>query len=149
MPIAALVLMMTALVAQEPAPTPDASRPASLDYEFFKTRVQPLFLTKRPGLVRCVQCHVRVGGSGFLLQALGEGATTWTEEQTQKNFESAARFVAPGRPTASRLLMHPLARDAGGDPFHGGGKHWNAQTDPEWQLLASWVSGETVRRFVR
>ena len=40
--------------------------------------------------------------------------------------------------------MHPLARGAGGDPFHGGGKHWESQTDPEWQTLAAWVKGATT-----
>ena len=29
----------------------------SLDYEFFKTKVQPIFLTKRDGHARCVACH--------------------------------------------------------------------------------------------
>jgi hypothetical protein len=52
--------------------------------------------------------------------------------------------VTPGDPTASRLLMHPLARTAGGDPFHGGGKHWTTQEAAEWQTLAEWVSGRGV-----
>jgi len=29
----------------------------SLDYTFFKERVQPIFLKKRPGHARCVTCH--------------------------------------------------------------------------------------------
>ena len=105
---------------------------------------QPLFLAKRTGLVRCTQCHSRGTGSGFALAPLAEGATGWSDEQARKNFESASRLVVPGEPTASRLLMHPLARSAGGDPFHGGGKHWNSQSDPEWQTLAAWVRGATT-----
>ena len=42
----------------------------------------------------------------------------------------------------SRLLVHPLAADAGGDHFHNGGKHWLSQTNPEWQTLAAWVGGK-------
>lgn len=126
-----------------------ASSTVTLDYEFFKTRVQPLFVAKRAGLVRCTQCHSRGTGSGFQLQPLAEGVTTWNEEQSRKNFESASRLVAPGSPTASRLLMHPLARTAGGDPFHGGGKHWNAQNDAEWQILAAWARGDTLRGSAR
>ena len=30
----------------------------SLDYTFFKERVQPIFLQKRPGHARCVTCHI-------------------------------------------------------------------------------------------
>lgn len=140
-----LVLTLLAVLLGQQSPAPGAS--SSLDYEFFKTRVQPIFVAKREGLVRCVQCHGRGGGSGFTLQPLPEGATSWTEEQTRKNFEAASRFVTPGEPTASRLLMHPLARAAGGDPFHGGGKHWQSQDAPEWRTLAEWVrSGAATSR---
>jgi hypothetical protein len=136
------ILLLAALLAQQPAPPPatqpqgSAAGGSSLDYEFFKTRVQPIFLTKRPGNARCIICHET--GSPRL-QALSPGATTWDEEQSRKNFEAWQRVVVPGDPTASRLLMHPLAAAAGGDPFHAGGKHWTSQTDPEWQTLAAWV----------
>jgi hypothetical protein len=91
-----------------------------------------MFIKKRDGLVRCVQCHGRGGGTGGLLVIPpADGTTTWTEEQSRKNFDSASRLVVPGDPEASRLLMHPLGREAGGDPFHGGGKHWATKQDPE------------------
>ena len=41
-------------------------------------------------------------------------------------------MVVPGS-AKSRLLMHPLAEQAGGDFYHNGGKHWTSQNDPEWQ----------------
>jgi cytochrome c553 len=128
----------------KPAAGAGAAAARPLDFDFFKTRVQPMFMAKRTGLVRCTQCHTRGTGSGFALAPMAEGATTWTDEQARKNFESASGLVVPGEPTASRLLMHPLARGAGGDPFHGGGKHWESQTDPEWQTLAAWVKGATT-----
>jgi mono/diheme cytochrome c family protein len=130
--------------AATPAAGSASSTARPLDYEFFKERIQPIFTAKRTGLVRCTQCHTRGTGSGFSLAPLAEGATTWTEEEARKNFDSASRMVVPGEPTASRLLMHPLARAAGGDPFHGGGKHWSSQSDSEWQTLAAWVRGATT-----
>src|SRR5262249_19711634 len=45
--------------------------------------------------------------------------------------------------TRSRLLLHPLAQEAGGDFYHSGGKHWKSQNDPEWQTLKAWVSDQT------
>ena len=33
------------------------SQPASLDYQFFKDKVQAVFLHKREGHTRCVACH--------------------------------------------------------------------------------------------
>lgn len=139
-----LVLLVVALVAQQPASSPPPSAASSLDFEFFKTKVQPIFLAKRPGHARCVTCHT--GGNGpARLQPLSPGATTWSDEESRKNFESFARVVVPGDPLASRMLMHPLAKAAGGDPFHAGGKHWNSQSDPEWQTLVAWVrSGSTA-----
>src|SRR5262249_50309781 len=52
--------------------------------------------------------------------------------------------VVSGNPLKSKLLTHPLAETAGGDPHHDGGKHWKSQQDPEWQTLAAWVRGEKV-----
>jgi len=40
------------------------------------------------------------------------------------------------------MAMHPLAKSAGGDPFHAGGKHWQSQNDPEFQTLSAWIRGE-------
>jgi hypothetical protein len=110
-----------------------------LDYAMFKAKIEPLLLEKRPGHARCVVCHST--GTAFRLQALSPGANSWTEEQSQKNFEMVKRFVLPGVPAKSRLLMMPLAHEAGGVAFHPGGKHWESQDDPEFKLLAEWVQG--------
>jgi YVTN family beta-propeller protein len=134
-----LELLLAALLGQQPA-GPTAG--PVLDYEFYKARVQPLFLEKRPGSARCVTCH---GGSTTLrLQRFSDGAASWTEEQTRQNFEAVKAMVVPGTPGASRLLRHPLARAAGGDVFHGGGQHWKSKDDPDWQVLAAWVNGATM-----
>jgi hypothetical protein len=120
--------------------TPATTTP-SLDFEFYRTRVEPIFLAKRGEHARCIACH----GAPLGLARLASNATGWTEEQSHRNFENLKRLVVPGDPLASRLLMHPLASTAGGDPFHTGGKQWLSQTDPEWQTLAAWVRGQTAR----
>jgi len=117
------------------APQGAAAAGKALDYEFFKTRVQPVFLHKRPGHARCVTCHA--GRTGFTLASLSPGVTTWNEEQTRHNYQVASQLVVPGDPTSSRLLMHPLSATVGGDPYHSGGQHWYSQSDPEWQALAA------------
>jgi hypothetical protein len=119
---------------------------AALDFEFFRTRVQPIFLAKRAGHARCITCHER--GQPRLVE-LADGAATWDEAQSRQNFVAWQRVVVPGDPAASRLLMHPLAKSAGGDPFHAGGKHWQSQSDPEWQVLAAWVRGEKAAMTTR
>lgn len=124
-----LILAAATLFAQEPA----------LDYVFFKEQVQPIFLAKRNGHARCVTCHTHRSPP---LQELSPGAETWNDEQSRLNFAAWSQFVVPGKPTESRMLLHPLSAEAGGDVFHAGGKHWATQGDPEWQTLASWVRGQ-------
>lgn len=128
-----------ALRAQQPASAPKAT----LDFEYFKTQVQPVFLIKRPGYTRCVVCHTGSGQVGFL-QPLSPGATTWNEEESRKNFAAASRLVVPGQPMKSRMLTHPLEPKAGGDEFHNGGRQFTSQDDPQFQTLANWVTGKTA-----
>jgi len=124
--------------AQQLPPQP---RPgAALDYETFKTRVQPILMAARQGNARCLSCHSRGGGNTYL-EPLAPGATTYTEEQTRRNFERVQKLVVPGEPLKSILLTNPLAEEAGGSHWHGGGKHWPSQSNPEWQTLAAWVRG--------
>jgi len=119
-----------------------------LDFEYFKNEVQPIFLAKREGNVRCIQCHTR--SSNLRVQPLEEHQLFWTEEQSRMNFESASTLVLPGEdPLKSRFLTHPLAVAAGGDAFHGGGKHFHSQYDPEWRIMADWVAGAKSRRTPR
>ena len=128
------------LTAQQPS----SATKASLDFEYFKTQVQPVFLTKRPGYTRCVVCHSGGGGGAGFLQPLTPGATTWTEEQSRKNFDAVSRLVMAGQPMKSRLLTHPLEPTAGGDEFHNGGRQFTSQTDPQFLTIAAWVSGKTA-----
>src|SRR4029077_8538591 len=75
-----------------------ASRP-TLDYEFFKTRVEPIFLKKRwPDHARCYVCHEvsHHGGGPLSLAALPPGSSFWTEEQSRHNFEVVSKLVIPG-----------------------------------------------------
>ena len=95
----------------------------TLDYDFYKARVEPIFLKKKAGHTRCVVCHSD-NNSAFKLEALPAGAKTWTDEQSRKNFETVSKLVNPGEPMVSRLLMHPLAPEGGGDVFHSGGRQF-------------------------
>ena len=123
------------------APTPLHSAAAdALDFQFFKAKVQPIFLKQRLGHARCYGCHI-LGNKNFHLEALLPGESTWTEEQSQRNFQNAVQQVVSGDPAASRLLVHPLAPEAGGDPFHSGGRQFASQNDPDWLVLADWVRG--------
>jgi YVTN family beta-propeller protein len=112
----------------------------SPDFQFFKTMVQPIFLKQRPGHARCYGCHI-LSNRIFHLETLSPGSVEWTDEQSQRNFQSALQQIVPGYPASSRLLIHPLAPEAGGDPFHSGGRQFISQNDPEWLAMAEWVRG--------
>jgi YVTN family beta-propeller protein len=112
----------------------------ALDFQFFKTQVEPIFLKQRPGHARCYGCHT-LSNRSFHLETLSAGSSEWTDEQSQRNFQSTLQQVAPGDPASSRLLIHPLAPEAGGDPFHSGGRQFTSQNDPDWLAMAEWVRG--------
>lgn len=136
---AGLLLVVAALFVH----TPSAAA-QSLDFEFFRSRVEPILLKTRGDHARCYSCH-EGANNGLSLESLSPGNTSWTEEQSRKNFQTISRIVVPGRPTASRFLMHPLAPEAGGDPrpigMHHGGRQFETKDDPDWKTLAEWVNG--------
>ncbi len=113
---------------------------AALSFEFFKTKVQPIFLKNRPEHARCYGCHI-LSNRIFHLERLSPGRADWTDEQSQRNFQSVLELVVPGDPASSRLLLHPLAPEAGGDAFHSGGRQFASQDDPDWLTMAEWVRG--------
>jgi YVTN family beta-propeller protein len=115
------------------------SQPArALDFNVFKTKIQPIFLKERPEHARCYGCHSEYNRA-FHLEKLGAGAVDWTDDQSAQNFKNVLSLVVPGDPVSSRLLMHPLAPESGGDPFHSGGRQFQSQNDPDWLVLAKWV----------
>lgn len=131
--VAAMVALGTASVTMQ-----SQAAPAGLDYEFFKTRVQPIFAKERPGHAPCVMCHTEA--NNFLrLEPLAPGQTTWNEAQTRKQFESISKLVTPANRAESRLLIHPLAPEAGGDLFHSGGRQFMTKDDPDFKILAQWA----------
>jgi len=94
---AGLFLFVAGTLSAQSSSTP------TLDYSFFKERVQPIFLKKRPGHARCITCHVhRIPP----LEELKDGAATWDDKQSRRNFEMWSQYVVPGRPLDSSMLLH-------------------------------------------
>jgi hypothetical protein len=146
--IAAIAVLLCVFVPSSPAQTsssPDAQAP-QLDYEFFKTRVEPIFLKKRSDdHVRCYVCHQvsRHGGGPLSLDMLPPGASFWTEEQSRHNFEVVSKLVVPGNPSLSLFLRMPMAPEAGGlADTHQGGRQFASEDDPDWKNMKAWVLGQ-------
>src|SRR5262245_33868636 len=89
--VIAFSLMLAPMRAQERAAPSETA--ATLDFEFFRTRIQPIFLHKREGLARCYVCHSQ--GTPFVLQLLSSGSSTWNEGESRKNFQAVLRLVNP------------------------------------------------------
>ena len=137
--VVATSLFLAAAGTLSQAKSQQAASSAALDYEFFKTKVQPVFLAKRQGHARCVVCHTMNNAPLHLVQ-LSPGSTTWNEEQSRQNFQLVQKVVVPGYED-SKLVIHPLAEQAGGDPHHGGGQQFESKNDPDWQTLKAFVLG--------
>lgn len=107
------------------APQTQAAAP-EVDFEFFRACVHPIFFQPTPGGLACTNCH----------------AGEFAPPDVNESWSRVQRLIEPGAPTQSRLLMHPMHPDGGGDYVHNGVRRWRSQTDPEWQMLAGWVNGE-------
>jgi len=112
----------------------------TLDYDYFRSKVEPIFLKKRAGHTRCYVCHAE-SNNAFRLERLSTGEKFWSEEQSRRNFTTVSTLVNPGDAATSRLLMQPLAPEAGGNVFHSGGRQFASKNDPDYRTLVQWVSG--------
>src|SRR5207245_8998516 len=104
MSIIALVPFV-ALLAQQPV-----SSSSSLDFEYFKTKVQPILLAKREGHARCVSCHTT--GTPMRFQPIAPGAAMWNEEESRKNFEVIRARDGAGNREKTQLLTQLVAEAA-------------------------------------
>ena len=106
-----------------------------LDFEFFRSCVQPVFANPREGQLRCSNCHSS-GMIGFApAPARGDA---WSDEEAQRAYTLLSRVITPGNPEQSRFLLKPLHPDGGGAYTHNGPRRWQSRDDPEWQMLAGW-----------
>jgi hypothetical protein len=131
------------------APQTDTKK-VTLDYEFFKTRVEPIYLRSRsPAHARCITCHVKAKHPrGMSLEPLSPGSESWTEEQSRKNFLTVSKLVVPGKVDVSMFPMHPLAPEAGGDIHaHSGGRQFESQDDPDFKTIVEWIRGEKAEGY--
>src|SRR5438552_2214888 len=143
--IAALISLLAARELAKAAPPAGtnqtdstAQAQSSLDFEIYRTRIEPILLKTREGGVRCYDCH-SVMVTRLHLERLPEGNSAWTEQQSRQNFKVVSQLVTPAEPLKSRLLLHPLSPEAGGDPFHSGGRQFDSQNDPDWLVIAEWI----------
>ena len=122
---------------------PTAAPAQELNYDFFKSKVQPIFLKKREGHTRCIVCHAGANNA-MRLTPLATNTTNFTEEQSKTNFETLSRIVTPGKPMESHFLTHPLQPEFGGGMYHSGGRQFISTDDPDWQSMRDWVNGKKL-----
>jgi hypothetical protein len=133
------VLMLAGSVA--------VSGAASLDYEYFKAKVQPIFVTKRDGHAPCVMCHAEANNMLHLQKLPNGWGSAWSEDDTRKNFDTVSKIIeAADDPLQAKILIHPLAPEAGGDAFHNGGRQFENKDDPSWKIIADWAKGAKLEK---
>src|SRR4029450_7224711 len=98
--IAALIFQIRPIAPWTSAAAQQSGSPvvaSSLDFEGFRTKVQPVLTRPRKGNARCTACHSRGGGNAYL-EPLTPGSLAYSEEQSQRNFQRVQRLVVPGEP---------------------------------------------------
>src|SRR5712691_6021827 len=91
------VLLSSRCVARELAKTAEqvgsaAQAQSSLDFDTYRTRIETIFLKTREGGVRCYDCHSAIA-TRLRLERLSERTSSWTEEQSRRNFRVVSQFV--------------------------------------------------------
>ncbi|MDF1700705.1 MAG: hypothetical protein P1V36_06055 [Planctomycetota bacterium] len=132
----AITLAAAALFSQ-PRPSGAADEDeAPLDYRFYKTRVAPLLHEQ------CGECHANPRkrskvGKFFLSPAPGR---RMRERFQERNFKNVLRFVEPGDPSASLLLLKAIGPRNGG-VTHEGGDILGTNT-PAYGAIIDWINGQ-------
>jgi DNA-binding beta-propeller fold protein YncE len=131
--------------------TPATSRAAAAaDVDFFRTNIEPLFMRARggtmPGYASCVMCHTWQTKLRLTLQTPATDAG-WTAAQSRANFDVVTSMINTSNPESSRLLLKPLAPNAGG-LGHTGGIYWSSRQDPEYQAVLAWIRSLPDDRYV-
>ena len=147
-----LVVGITTLVAEPQAGAGgQAAFPTAADIEAYRNTVERVFMTDRggtiAGMAACVMCHTwQTRPMRFSLETPATDAG-WTVEQSRKNFEVVTKLVNTKEPEASRLLLKPLATQAGGFN-HTGGTYWTSRENPEYQAVLTWIRSLPAGRYV-
>ena len=126
-------------ISSLPADKYVAKADPALDFDFFRSCVQPVFANAREGHIKCSNCHA--GGLIGFAPAPQDGKA-WNDQEARRAFSTLSRLILPGNPDQSRFLLKPLHPDGGGSYTHNGPRRWQSRQDPEWQMLAGWVRGE-------
>jgi hypothetical protein len=149
----ALVVSIVALSAEPQAGAggQSAAFPTAADIDTYRNTVERVFMTDRGGTVggmaACVMCHTwQTRPMRFSLETPATDAG-WTVDQSRKNFEIVTKLVNTKEPETSRLLLKPLATQAGGFN-HTGGTYWTSRDHPEYQALLKWIQSLPAGRYV-
>lgn len=149
--LATALVMGAATVSGGPQAGQASGFPSAADIESYRNTVERVFMTDRGGTVggmaACVMCHTwQTRPMRFSLETPATEAG-WTVEQSRKNFDIVTKLVNTQEPEASRLLLKPLATQAGGFS-HTGGTYWKSREDPEYQTLLKWIRSLPAGRYV-
>ncbi len=136
--------LLSSAAAQSPA------FPGPSDIETYRNTVESVFMADRGGTIAgyasCVMCHTWQTSVRFSLETPTTEAG-WTTEQSRRNFDVVTQLVNTANPETSRLLLKPLAANAGG-LGHTGGTYWTSTSDPEYLSLLGWIESLPADRYV-
>src|SRR5262249_14204229 len=85
------VIAAAAVLAAASASQMTSRAAPTLDYDFFKSRVEPVFLQKRDGHTRCYICHAE-SNNAFRLDRMSPAANAWRVRPAHGARSSRARI---------------------------------------------------------
>src|SRR5260370_26939288 len=78
-------------------PSASSQPRSSLDFETYRSRIEPIFVKKREGNTRCYDCHSALA-TRFRLERFLPGTPSSAQEQSPQNFQPVSPFVSLSDP---------------------------------------------------
>ncbi len=112
---------------------PDATEPGQPDFKYYVAHISPVLQSV------CSECHAGKGQGRFAFQVPSRESPLGVQGQYE-NFKRVLTMLRPKRPKSSRLLMKPLAMDAGGFKHKGGDRI--QEKDETYVHFKAFIEGE-------
>jgi hypothetical protein len=112
---------------------PPTTEPGQPDFKYYVAHISPVLQSV------CAECHAGKGQGRFGF-AVPSRENPLDVRGQYANFEKVLKLLSPGRPKRSRLLMKPLAMDAGGFRHKGGDRI--QEGDETYVHFKAFIEGE-------
>ncbi|MDB5037239.1 MAG: hypothetical protein JWQ35_767 [Bacteriovoracaceae bacterium] len=126
-----------AITVSTVTPPPPPPPPPGQGYSIWKNTVQPLLASK------CNDCHI---GERFGYASLSRAGSTFSETESQNNYDKFKTMISLDYPQKSRLIEKALPGAHPNSIQHAGGNGLIQENDSTYTTFLNWINQERTER---